>query len=170
MTTQPTKPKKPYRKRHLFPRTLDEVVQQATKPLMDKQGKLYSALLRDWEKIVGTERATVTRPQRLQFTAGEGSTATLHLAIRPAVAPEFAYIQEQMLDQCARYFGYRAITRIVLHPTHEVFDDHTAPSTPQPAPNKASANIALPQAVPDEIRDVLARIGNHIASNVVKKN
>ena len=101
-----TPAKKPYRKRHLFARSVMEVVKEATKPLMTKQGKLYGALLRDWPQIVGPERAAVTRPQRLQFPTQEASGAILHLAVRPAIAPEFAYVQEQVLDQCARYFGY----------------------------------------------------------------
>lgn len=161
--------KKEFRKRHLFPRTLDEVVKKATQPMMDKQGKLYSALLRDWSKIVGTERAAVTRPERLQFPAAEASGATLHLAVRPAAAPEFAYITEQLLDQCARYFGYRAITRIVLHPTHGKFDaaaETAQPESISPAPQKTS----LPAGVPDDMRSVLDRLAQHVASTVVKKN
>ena len=107
--------KKPFRKRHLFARSVSDVMKEATKPLMSKQGKLYGALLRDWAQIVGAERARVTRPQRLQFPTTEASGAVLHIDARPAAAPELAYAQEQMLEQCARYFGYRAIDRIVIH-------------------------------------------------------
>ena len=162
-----TPAKKTYRKRRLFPRTVEDVVREATKPMMDKQGKLYSALLRDWSQIVGAERAAVTRPARLQFATGDSVEATLHLDVRPAVAPEFAYITGQIIEQCARYFGYRAVTRIVLHATHGVFDDKkeapvTKPRTQAPAPVASDA--------PDDIADVLARIGAHVASGVVKKD
>ena len=68
------------------------------------------------------ERAAVTRPQRLQFPATEAAGATLHLDVRPAAAPELAYVTEQIIEQCARYFGYRAITRIVMHPAYGMFD------------------------------------------------
>jgi hypothetical protein len=112
-----TPTKKPFRKRHLFARTVSDVVKEATKPLMSKQGKLYGALLRDWSQIVGAERAAVTRPERLQFMHAETSGAILHLHARPSAAPELAYMHEQMLEQCARYFGYRAIERIVIHAT-----------------------------------------------------
>ncbi len=163
-----TEKKKNYRPRRLFPRTLDEVVKQATKPLMDKQGKLYSALLRDWATIVGKDRAAVTRPQRLQFPTTEATGATLHLAVRPAAAPEFAYITEQLLDQCARYFGYRAIARIVLHPTHGEFFD--AVETPVATPQPSQQATHLPDNVPAEMRDVLDRLAQHVASAVVKKD
>ena len=50
MVSTPTK--KPYRQRRLFPRSLQEVVKAATKPMMDKEGKLMGALLAEWERYV----------------------------------------------------------------------------------------------------------------------
>lgn len=129
-------PKKEYRPRRLFPRTLDEVVKSATKPLMDKQGKIYGALLRDWALIVGPQRARDIRPQRLQWPAKDASGAVLHLAVRAAKAPEYAYETEQLLEQFARHFGYRAIERVVLHPAHDFAAEEvkkpTAPATETP--------------------------------------
>lgn len=161
-------PKKQFRKRRLFPRTLQEVVRDATKPLMSKQGKLYGALLRDWAQIVGVERAAVTRPDRLQFPTTETSGAVLHLHARPAAAPELAYATEQMLEQCARYFGYRAIERIVIHANHTGFGD--MPDTLPPSPKKPTAVAPLPSSIPAEMRAVLERISTHITSTSDKKN
>jgi len=161
------KPKKQYRKRYLFPRTLGDVVKQATQPLMNQQGKLYGALLRDWANIVGPERAKVTKPERLQFTNTGSQEATLHLTVRPAAAPELAYVTEQMLEQCARYFGYRAITRIILHPAHGVFDEK---ETAQTSPTLSTAPAPLPANVPADMQGVLGRIAAHLASGVVKKD
>lgn len=163
-------PKKPaYRKRRLFPRTIEETVKAATQPLMDKQGKIYGALLRDWAQIVGEERARVTRPQKLQFPPTQTSGAILHLAVRPAMAPEMAYATEQMLERCARYFGYRAIERITLHPTHGLFD--SADETPSmPAPKQATPAAPLPNAMPADMRAVLERMAQHVASASDKKD
>lgn len=162
-------PSKPgYRKQRLFPRALDEVVKAATRPLMDKQGKLYGALLRDWASIVGAARANVTRPQRLQFPHNEASGATLHLDVRPAASPALSYEIAEMLEQCARYFGYRAIDRIVLHPVHGVFQNEqalpAASTTANPVPT------AIPPGTPQEMRGVLERIAAHVTSAVVKKD
>ncbi len=110
-----TPPKKTYRKRYLFPRLLTDVVKQATKPMMDKQGKLYGALIRDWAVIVGDARATISTPKRLQFPTTEAAGATLHLEVHPAHAPELQYATAQIIEQCARYFGYKAIDRVVIH-------------------------------------------------------
>jgi hypothetical protein len=164
--TAPTTTKKPFRKRRLFPRSIEEVVKDATKPLMDKQGKLYSALLRDWAQIVGAERAAVTRPQRLQFPTTQTSGAILHLDVRPAAAPELAYATEQMLEQCARHFGFRAIERIVIHAAHGMFDGADADEKPAAAPAAAVPAVPLAPHVPKEMRAVLERIGAHVG----KKN
>ena len=157
-----TPTKKPYRKRHLFARSVSDVVKEATKPLMSKQGKIYGALLRDWAHIVGGERALVTRPQRLQFPTTEASGAILHIDARPAAAPELAYAHEQILEQCARYFGYRAISRLVIHSTHEGFHDaeHSQPM----AREITSTAQPLPDTIPNEMRGVLERLSKHFTS------
>ena len=161
-------PKKTFRKRRLFPRSLKEAVTDATKPMMDKQGKLYSALLRDWVTIVGEKRAAVTKPDRLQFATHEGQGATLHLHVRPAAAPELTYATEQMIEQCARYFGYRAITRIMLHPTHHLFDVAAAKSVNKPV--SAAPAKALPSNLSPEMRGVFERLASHLASASDKKD
>ena len=160
--------KKPYRKRHLFARSITDVVREATKPLMTKQGKLYGALLRDWAQIVGPERASATRPERLQFPTDDPNGAILHLAVRPAIAPELAYVSEQILEQCARHFGYRAIHRIVIHATHEGFETHE-PVMHGPTPPTMKA-ATLPSSIPSEMRSVLERISTHLASPSDKKS
>lgn len=167
--SEPVK-KKEYRKRRLFPRSIQEVVKDATKPMMSKQGKLYGALLRDWPQIVGTARAAVTRPQRLQFPATEASGATLHLDVRPAAAPELAYAMEQMLEQCARYFGYRAIARIVIHANHHGFTDAPEDKMTPEAPSTTTTSTSLPDHVPSEMRAVFERLASHVASASDKKN
>ena len=172
MSTTASPPKKVFRKRRLFPRSLKEAVSDATKPLMDKQGKIYSALLRDWGGIVGEKRAAVSKPDRLQFSSTGDNTAVLHLKVRPAAAPELTYATEQMLEQCARYFGYRAITRMVLHPAHELApaDDTTITKPDAPARTATPVPTILSTAVPPEMRGVFERLAQHIASASDKKD
>jgi hypothetical protein len=178
MSTTASPPKKVFRKRRLFPRSLKEAVTDATKPLMDKQGKIYSALLRDWVRIVGEKRAAVSKPDRLQFSPTGDNTAVLHLKVRPAAAPELTYATEQMLEQCARYFGYRAITRMVLHPAHELVPADDAAITALQAtarasgsaPTSAITSAMLSTDVPPEMRGVFERLAQHIASASDKKD
>lgn len=129
------------RKRRLFPRTLHEVVSQATNPMLDKQGKLYGALIRDWPVIVGEAHAAISSPARLQFPTSEMAGAILHLNVHPAHAPQLQYATAQLIEQCARYFGYKAIERIVLHADHAqvTLDSPTASKPKETAPERTSA-------------------------------
>lgn len=161
--------KKPYRKRHLFARSVHVVVKEATKPLMHKQGKIYGALLSDWAEIVGPARAKVTRPERLQFANSESLAATLHIQARPHAAPELIYAQTQILEQCARYFGYRAIERIVIHATHEGFVEDDTPVARLPQPQATVPSAPLPDSIPGDMRAVLERLSRHLASPSDKK-
>lgn len=163
------------RPRRLFPRPLGEVVQAATQPLMEREGKLMGALLREWESVVGPERARISRPERLQFTGREGESAVLHVLVRPAAAPSLTYACEAMLEDCARYFGYRAIGRIVLHASHSLAgsaEEPPATRTPRPAEPCAAPDPlpALPPGLPEGVRDALSRIAQHIGSGIVKKD
>lgn len=142
--------KQEFRKRRLFPRRLDEVVKLATQPVMDKQGKLYGALLRDWKQIAGA-RASYCKPMRLQFASKDAAAATLHLEVSAARAPELHYETEQLIELCARYFGYRAIDRIVVHASHAMSE-----KKPEPA--------ALSD-VPQNMRDVLSRLRARIVDD-----
>lgn len=156
------KPKQAYRKRHLFARSLSDVVASATKPMMDKRGKLYSALLSNWPAIVGPELATLTRPGRLHFPNSDAASATLHLDVHPAKAPEMPYHQQQILDQCARYFGYRAIDRIVLHP---------APELAKRSTNTEPASKTAPtEPPPADMRELLQRLRGRIMSSTPNNN
>ncbi len=161
------------RRGSLFPQALGDVVKKATQPLMDKQGKLYGALLRDWAVIVGPERAKTTRPQCLKWPNAQAEGAVLHLDAAAAIAPELAYETEQLIEKCARYFGYRAIHRIVIHPSHSfvtpaktgVLDSKTkTAASPQAAlDSRLRGNDEKKQ--PSDMMDILQRMRQRIAGD-----
>lgn len=159
------------RRGSLFPRTLGDVVKKATQPLMDSQGKLYGSLLRDWGVIVGPERAHTTRPQCLKWPNAQASGAVLHLDVAAAIAPELAYETEQLLEKCARYFGYRAIARIVIHPSHNFVTPVKAGAPAAKAvtatPPAATQDSRLPanqeNEGPADMMDILQRMRQRIA-------
>ena len=143
------------RRGSLFPKTLGDAIKHATKPLMDKQGKLYGALLRDWPTIVGPERAKNTRPQCLKWPNQHAEGAVLHLDVAASIAPELQYETEQMLEQCARYFGYKAIARIVIHASHGMAGQ---PAAAKPTPAKTAS-------APTDMMDILHRMRQRIAGD-----
>ena len=141
------------RPRRLFPRSLSEVVKAATQPLMQRQGQVYGALLRDWVSIIGPERAQYITPQRAQFSRHEGEGITLHVNVSAEKAPEVSYMQQALLEALARYFGYRAVTRLVLHTSYDrrAVDSPTKPLTP-PA-----------ESAPKDLKDIFKRLQKHFS-------
>lgn len=92
-------PKPAYRKRRLFPRTLDEVVKTTTKPLMDAQGNFTMKLLRDWNSIVGAEAAKHMQPKKVIFPHTEATGGILHMNVAPEIAPEIQYRLDAIIEQ-----------------------------------------------------------------------
>lgn len=161
--------KSPARPRRLFPRSAAEVLRAATQPILDQKGKLYGALLRDWERIAGDARAAISRPMRLQFPASQASGGILHLQVAAHAAPALAYEETQILEACARHFGYRAIERVVLHPSYDWLNPPAQPPSQQPAPEAPAAATSatqppLPAEAPATVREALARIAALIKS------
>jgi len=113
-----TTPKPHYRKRRLFPRTLDEVVKVTTKPMLDAQGNFTIRLMRDWTEIVGREAARSMQPKKVIFPKTEATGGILHLSVAPELAPEIQYRLEAIIEQIARYTGFKAVERIILHADH----------------------------------------------------
>lgn len=161
------------RRGSLFPRTLGDVVKKATQPLMDKQGKVYGALLRDWATIVGPERAATTRPQCLKWPNQNAEGAVLHLDVAAAIAPELSYETQQLLEKCARYFGYKAINRIVIHPSHALGCQKAEPAKSQRERREAVAQHAQTGEAtknnhvgsPSDMMDILQRMRQRIAGD-----
>ncbi len=154
------------RRGSLFPKTLGDAVKKATQPLMDKQGKLYGALLRDWATIVGPERAKTTRPQCLKWPNQNAEGAILHLDVAAAIAPELAYETEQLLEKCARYFGYKAIDRIVIHPNHSLSGQQAAPAkSPRERRQVVAQDVRADEATPNTMMDILQRMRQRIAGD-----
>ncbi|MBN8542856.1 MAG: DUF721 domain-containing protein [Alphaproteobacteria bacterium] len=109
-TTKPT-----YRKRRLFPRTLDEVVKVTTKPMLDAQGNFTIKLMRDWGEIVGHDAAKSMQPKKVIFPKADATGGVLHLSVAPELAPEITYRANAIIEQIARYTGFKAIDRIIIH-------------------------------------------------------
>ena len=146
----------PSRKRRLFPRALGEVVRAATDPILEKRSSLVTTLLRDWHLIVGTERAAIARPMKVLFSRGdENTSATLHLEVDAAHAAEFPYYEAQILEQIARYSGYKAITRLVVHADYTPRAKAAAPPTPRAD--------ATPDTAALDIKSILERMKKQLA-------
>ncbi len=112
------------------------IVPRLTKPLFQKFGFATHAVVTDWEKIVGPDFASFTRPEKLKWprkkdelpedseaydrgsqlapgkihaqSADQG--ATLVLRVEGPRAIEIQFYGEQIMDRINAYYGYRAVT------------------------------------------------------------
>jgi hypothetical protein len=105
-----------WRKRRLFSRSLSEAVIAATEPLFKDRQQVTLRLMRDWGRIVGDEAAREMQPRKLVFLSESMAEGTLHLDVAPEIAPEMPYRLEALREKIARYFGFNAVARIVIHP------------------------------------------------------
>tara|TARA_B100000131_G_C18066069_1_gene592550 strand:- start:951 stop:1337 length:387 start_codon:yes stop_codon:yes gene_type:complete len=88
---------------------LENVIQKN----FSKKGFEDSSLLFRWGDIVGKEISEVTRPLKLNISK-ENKLTTLKIQVNRAYAPQISLSLDQIKAKVNQYFGYRAISEIVL--------------------------------------------------------
>jgi len=102
------------RKFSLFPKTIGKSCEATLKPIYHKYGFAEHRIITDWEVIVGSQYARFTLPLKLVTSRSAEKTATLHILVASGRALEFQHIQPVIMDKIATYFGYKAVTKIVM--------------------------------------------------------
>jgi len=159
-----TTQKPAYRKSSLFPKTLSKCVENLTRPALRSQGLAGSRIISEWQAIVGANLAQHSLPQKLSFPAGKKTGGTLSIAVENGFATELQHLQQIILERLAVYFGYRAVSRIVISHTYV---PETKKQTTTPLTKKLSAeSLALVEKVEDEeLRVALAGIARTLAKS-----
>jgi hypothetical protein len=86
-----------------------------TKRAFARRGLTGADLARQWPAIVGTELAAQCRPRQLRFPKpGEAVEGRLTLRVAPGWALEVQHLEPLMLERINGFFGYRAVSRLVL--------------------------------------------------------
>jgi hypothetical protein len=151
-----------------FPKALNECVEPLIQPVLKEKGLAGSRILTDWAKIAGAQLASRSQPEKLSFARGKTTDGTLTIAVENGFATELQYQIPLILERLAVYFGYKAISRIVI--------SHTLarkPAKPAPPPKRKATGIdAPPQAVfdtveDDELKEALKGLGSalHVPKN-----
>jgi hypothetical protein len=105
----------PVKRRYsMFPKTLSACVEPLTRPVLKAQGLAGSRILTDWHTIVGPHLAKFTIPEKIAFPPGKKNGGTLTIAAENGFATELQHMQAVILERLAGYFGYTAITRVVI--------------------------------------------------------
>lgn len=98
-------------------KAIKKVIPAILKPALDKRGFAQAQVILDWEKIVGSQIAQYSVPERITYYKSASTKGTLILAVTPGWAPIITHGQQQFIDRINSYFGYEAINRLQLKQT-----------------------------------------------------
>ena len=160
-----------------------------TQKAFEKFGFPATAILTDWQTIVGKELAAFTAPEKIRWPrtakadtvtddmpdeadcrTGQSKGATLVLRVGGARALEVQHRTPQILERVNAYFGYRAVTdlRILQAPIvakrlHRDVGPGARATLMAAAPPSLNARAKLPQREPLELGAKVARDEDRLA-------
>jgi hypothetical protein len=149
----------------MSPRALAATLPKVTKPVLEKHGRAYAALIGEWPHIVGPTLAELSLPEKLAASANAmGSVLTVRVA--GAAATEFQHLAPQILERINTYLGFGAVTRLKLVQAPLPGPQRRPPPRPRvpsPAARKAVA-LAVETVADPAMHDALVRLGEAVAA------
>ncbi len=173
-------PMVPFRNSAYVPqKAVGSFVPKITKNAFEKFGFPAAALLTDWSKIVGTDIAAYTVPERLKWArrigepveggeTGSGRpAATLIVRVDPARALDVEYKTQLLMDRINAYFGYRAVGTIKIVQGLIEAEKRDAATVGKSRPTAAGTleptNGSSAPASDDPLTAALARLGSKVS-------
>lgn len=148
----------------LFPKTLEACIEPLTRPILKTQGLAGSRVVSQWLSIVGPQLAAHTQPEKLTFPKGQKTGGTLVISCENGFATELQHMQPQILERLSGYFGYTAISRIVI--SHSWVERPEPVSIPAPKPTLSKDSIRLTDMVADEeLKSALQSLAQSLSGN-----
>jgi len=155
-----------------FPRTLSLALDKIARDAVGKDWALYASLIEHWREIVGEEYAKSTSPVKITFPkgkkdgdkwAGQRAEGTLHIRLPQGLAMSFGFLNETVRSRINAFFGYTAVSRIVL-------ETYYPTSRPLPAQepavlsesDKALLSESLKDVENEELREILHQLGESV--------
>ena len=145
-----------------YARPLSELLHKTLGDAFAKQGCASTELVTRWTDIVGTEIATHSQPERVQWPrpiAGRpAEPGTLVLRVEGPTAIEIQHLSGIILERVNRFFGWQAVGSLRLR--QAPLTGKPRADAPCPGP-ETTARIAagLTAIADDKLRDALARLG-----------
>ncbi|MBC93122.1 MAG: hypothetical protein CMM38_05725 [Rhodospirillaceae bacterium] len=102
---------KPHRNKKL--KAISAETERITSPIRKKRGLTEVAIISDWPKIIGNRLAQECLPLRISPGAG-ANNGTLYIQVSGVLALELQHMQTQVIERINGYFGYQAISRVIL--------------------------------------------------------
>ena len=102
---------KPHRNKKL--KAISAETDRITSPIRKKRGLTEVAIISDWPKIIGNRLDKECLPLRISPGAG-ANNGTLYIQVSGVLALELQHMQTQVIERINGYFGYQAISRVIL--------------------------------------------------------
>ncbi len=150
-------------------RRLAEFVNRALDPLIAKQGFGETALLTQWETIVGARLAAICEPERLKWPprprqpAKEAppQAATLMLRVEPGFGLDVQHMAGVLIDRVNAHLGWRCVARIAIRqdPLRRAAPKRRREAPPPDPALRARAEAVTQGITNDALRRALTRLG-----------
>ena len=82
--------------------------------VLGKRGLGEAQLVAEWSAVVGDALAAETLPMKLSFPGGGRKNGVLKLRVTSAAALSVQHREPQIIERINGFFGYGAVTRLVL--------------------------------------------------------
>jgi hypothetical protein len=150
---------------------LADFVGKILDPAVARQGFGESALLLDWEEIVGSRIAAMSEPVRLQWPPGGAkrdplapqTPAVLVLRVEPGFGLEIQHLSGVLIDRVNGHLGWRCVGAVKIRQEKIERARKTAPSRrPEDRQARVEAERHVSGIVDEPLRDALARLGTRV--------
>lgn len=145
-------------------RALAGEVARIAAPALKERGFASAQLIAQWTSVMGADLAGKITPDRLSFPRGERRDGTLRVRVAPGLAPEVQHRSPLILERINAFFGYGAVSRLVLVQGPPVRPPRPAPPRPRPlGPDEREALDRRLAGIEDPaLRDALRRLGEAV--------
>ena len=151
------------------PRRLVEFVNRALDPLIAKQGFGETALLTQWEAIVGARLAAICEPARLNWPPrpkkpaadAPAQAATLMLRVEPGFGLDVQHMSSALIDRVNAHLGWRCVARIAIRqePLRLAAKKRRRETPPRNPALRARAEAATEGIADEGLRRALTTLG-----------
>lgn len=126
-------------------KSVSEMLPDVGRAAFRRFGFVQSSVVSRWDEIVGQKYAGVTAPESIRFPQGKREQGTLNIVVSSAYAPMIQHVEPVIMERVNRFFGYPAVSRVIIKQGEIV---KVAPTRPKPE------LVAVPTELGDSLRTI----------------
>jgi hypothetical protein len=149
-------------------RRLGDLLERCLSQTLARQGFASTELVTRWAEIAGADIAALAEPLKISWPRGPhadaGEPATLMLRVEGPAAIEIQHLTGVILERVNRFFGWRAIGKVVLRQAPLTRRGRLAPVAAPSAEATSAIAATLTEIADEDLRQALARLGAAVAT------